>query len=85
MAKNLILLDKPDTPRGAVGSLKGEPKLKSLQDIRSEMSKIYRACFYRKVMNPEDFSRAIYGLRTIAELIEASAFEDRLKNLEGDQ
>ena len=83
MAKALILTDKPDSPLvPKKGMLKGRPKLATLRGIKSEMARMYRATFYTGDIIPEDYTRAMYGLRIIAELTEAVEFETRLKELE---
>lgn len=85
MSKALTIVKNPDTLTPIGGPRKREPKLKTLRDIRTEMSRQYRACFYRQEMLPEDYSRAVFGLRALAEIIEATEFEERLQQLEGKQ
>ena len=81
MSKDLIVTEKPGTPTPWV--MKGRrPKLANLRDIRTEMSRLYLATFYRGELPPEDYTKAVFGLRVLAEVVEAVEFEDRLKQLE---
>jgi hypothetical protein len=57
------------------------PELASLEDIRREMSKVYRQCRAGKI-RPEDGSRYTFMLVQIARVIEIGQVEARVKALE---
>jgi hypothetical protein len=82
--KALSIIPKVDTLRTPRKKFP-EPKLSSLRDIRTEIARMYRACFSRHQITPEDLSRAVYALHTLAEVIAAAEFEDRLNRLEEGQ
>ena len=84
MSKTLEIIPKEQTPPAQKKStlLKGIPKLSNLREIRTEMSRIYRATFYQGKLLPEDYTKAMFGLRILAEIVEATDFEDRLQQLE---
>jgi hypothetical protein len=55
--------------------------LKTLDDVRIEMAKVYRDMKTQKI-NPQDGTRFAYVLAQIGKLIEANRFADRIEALE---
>lgn len=73
------------TPRraGRASSRHPAPRLDSLEAVRREMARVYRQASSGAIA-PQDGTRFIYMLTSIASLIEASDIERRLEAIEGD-
>ncbi len=82
MDKHETVIDIGDIPPPSRKRRAKEPKLATLRDVQAEMTKMYRKCFYRKEISSSELSRAVFALRCVAEIIEATDFEEKLKLLE---
>ena len=83
MSKHLIVIRNQEVVSTDKPKRKSpEPRLQTLVDVRREIASVYRAARCRNEIDAQDASRFVYVLKCLAEVVEATTFEDRLTRLE---